>query len=321
MRKRTEAFGVCAKCMLGVLLILFSVNFMKNRLFHVVIIEDSISALIYLSIIAIMVVALLPILEALFDVLTDITLMEYMDPNNELLKRIALETPGTYQHSLFLGNLSEAAAQKINANALFCRVAAMYHDIGKLSNPDYYIENQDDINIHQLLTPVESAQMIICHLKDGEDLAKKYRLPKKISDVIAQHHGTTVVNYFYRKELQHHPKGEIDVDENLFRYPGPKPQSKEAAIIMIADAAEAASRSMEGSCKDSFTKLVDKIVKEKADDRQFDDCLLTFKELEIIKKSFVNTLMLTRHIRIKYPEKKKEKLSDYIESQSLNKIS
>ncbi len=303
MRKRTEVFEVCAKCMLGMVLFIVAANFAKGKLYNLSMVTDLTSSLIYLLIIAIMVVGLLPVLETVFDVLTDITLMEYMDPNNELLRRITLEVPGSYQHSLVLGNLSEAAAQKIDANALFCRVATLYHDIGKLCNPNYYIENQGSgINIHQLLTPVESAQVIISHITDGEILAKKYRLPKKIIDIIEQHHGTTIVYYFYRKELELHQSGASDVDEKLFRYPGPKPKSKEAAIIMIADATEAASRSLEGACEESFINLVNKIVKDKADDGQFYDCLLTFKELEIVKKSFINTLMLTRHVRIKYPE-------------------
>ncbi|NGX33923.1 MAG: Cyclic-di-AMP phosphodiesterase PgpH [Candidatus Anoxychlamydiales bacterium] len=314
MRKRTEVFIVCAKCMLGVIPIILASSFIKNRLFHLTLLTNITSSVFFLVIIGIMVVGLLPVLETIFDVLTDITLMEYMDPNNELLRRITLEIPGSYQHSLVLGNLAEAAAQEIHANALFCRVATLYHDIGKLTNPNYFIENQGSgVNIHQLLTPVESAEVIISHVTGGEMLAKKYRLPKQIIDIIKQHHGTTLVYYFYRKEME--IKEEIDqIDEVQFRYPGPKPRSKEAAIIMIADAMEAAARSLEEITEEILSSLINKVVKNRTDDGQFDECSLTFEEMKIVKKSIVRTLLLTRHSRIKYPEQKQEKLRFYLES-------
>ncbi|MFA6119393.1 MAG: HDIG domain-containing metalloprotein [Parachlamydiales bacterium] len=314
LRRRTEVFGVCSKCMFGVAPVILATYFSNNNFLSVTLISNLVSCYIVLIITGVFVVGLLPILESIFDVLTDITLMEYMDPNNELLRRLTLEIPGSYQHSLVLGNIAEAAAHEINANALFCRVATLYHDIGKLSNPNYFIENQGvGINIHQLLTPVESAQVIISHVIEGETLAKKYRLPKQIIDVIKQHHGTTLVYYFYRKELEIKGNDSQKVDEELFRYHGPKPKTKEAAIIMIADSVEAASRSVEKISEKTLSVLVNKIVKEKADDGQFDDCCLTFEELKIVKKTIVKTLMLTRHLRIKYPEKKDEKLNIYLE--------
>ncbi|NGX48663.1 MAG: Cyclic-di-AMP phosphodiesterase PgpH [Candidatus Anoxychlamydiales bacterium] len=314
MRKRTQVFTVCAKCMLGVIPIIIASSFIKNRFFHLNLVTNISSSVVFLLIIGIMVVGLLPVLETIFDVLTDITLMEYMDPNNELLRRIALEIPGSYQHSLVLGNLAEAAAQEIHANALFCRVATLYHDIGKLTNPNYFIENQGSgVNIHQLLTPQESAEVIISHVTGGEMLAKKYRLPKQIIDIIKQHHGTTLVYYFYRKEME--IKQEMnEIDEAHFRYPGPKPTSKEAAIIMIADAMEAASRSLEEITEEILCSLVNKIVKNRTEDGQFDECSLTFEEMKIVKKSIIRTLLLTRHSRIKYPEQKQEKLRFYLES-------
>ena len=320
LRKRTEVFNVCAKCMIGIIPVIFASCFIKkNMFFHVTLITNITSSLIFLLIIGIMVVGLLPVLETIFDVLTDITLMEYMDPNNELLRRLTLEIPGSYQHSLVLGNLAEAAAQEIHANALFCRVATLYHDIGKLTNPNYFIENQgSSVNIHQLLTPHESAEVIITHVTGGETLGKKYRLPKQIIDIIKQHHGTTLVWYFYRKELELKQNPD-EIDETLFRYPGPKPKTKEAAIIMIADAMEAASRSLEEITEEILTTLVNRIVKHRTEDGQFDDCSLTFEELKIVKKSIVRTLVLTRHSRIKYPELKQEKLRFYLESQLANK--
>lgn len=318
LRKRTEVFGVCAKSLLGVIAIIIALFFINNRMLSFSLLTNIMSSFFSLLIIGIMVVGLLPVLETIFDVLTDITLMEYMDPNNELLRRLTLEIPGSYQHSLVLGNLAEVAAQEIKANALFCRVATLYHDIGKLNNPNYFIENQSSgINIHQLLTPQESAQVIISHVSDGEMLGKKYRLPKKIIDVIRQHHGTTLVYYFYRKEAE--LKGKEKVDQDHFRYPGPKPQTKEAAIIMIADSVEAASRSLEKTSEKMLDALVTKIVKEKAEDGQFDDCSLTFEELKIVKESIVKTLMLTRHVRIKYPEKKEDVLNIYLEPYCIDK--
>jgi putative nucleotidyltransferase with HDIG domain len=215
--------------------------------------------------------------------------------------------PGTYQHSLVLGNLAEIAARAVGANGLFCRVATLYHDIGKLTNVHYFTENQQGgVNIHQLLTPMESAQVIISHVLDGEMLAKKYRLPQSFIDVIREHHGTTLVYYFYCKELELKGGDKKAVDEKMFRYPGPKPRSKETGIIMIADAVEAASRSLESPTEEELLELVNKIVQGKAQDGQFDDCPLTFKEINIIKKTLVKTLIVTRHVRIKYPGQKEK---------------
>ena len=155
------------------------------------------------------------------------TLMEYMDPSSELLRTFAMEVPGTYQHSLVLGNLAEACSQAIGANGLFCRAATLYHDLGKMNNPQFYTENQQGaVNIHQLLTPTESAQVIISHVADGVMIARKYRLPDPFIDIIREHHGTTLVYYFYRKQLELKGGGREEVDESQFRYPGPKPRSK-----------------------------------------------------------------------------------------------
>lgn len=304
LRKRAEVFSICLKCMLGVIFVILASSFINNRFFSFAVITNIVSSFLFLFLIGVLVVGLLPPLESIFGVLTDITLMEYMDPNNELLRRLTLEIPGSYQHSLVLGNLSEAAALSIGANGLFCRVASLYHDIGKLNNPNYFTENQGKgVNIHQLLTPLESAQVIISHVTDGVVLAKKYRLPHPIIDIIKEHHGSTLVYYFYRKKIELQGSSKT-VDETQFRYPGFKPKSKESAIIMISDAVEAASRSLDSSNEKILFEMVEKIVKQKADDSQFDSCLLTFEELTKVKKSLVNTLMLTRHVRIKYPDKK-----------------
>lgn len=233
--------------------------------------------------------------------------MEYMDPNNELLRRLSVEAPGTYQHCLVVGNLAESAARAIGANGLFCRVATLYHDIGKLFNPHYFTENQlGGFNIHQLLTPLESTQVIIAHVPEGEALARKHRLPQSFIDIIREHHGTTLVYYFYHKQLEQMGGEEDKVDEKLFRYPGPKPHTKESVIIMLADTIEAASRSLDEITEEALNAMVDKLVKDKAEDNQLDDCQLTFEELGIVKKTLVKTLAITGHLRVKYPEKKKK---------------
>ncbi len=305
LRKRKEIFGVCLKAYLLTIPVLLAFNFSFNSLWSKPLLGDLISSFVFLMISAILVVGLLPMLESLFRVMTEMTLMEYMDPNNELLRRLTIEIPGTYQHCLVLGNLTEAMAQSIGADGLFCRVAVLYHDIGKLNNPHFFTENQQvGVNIHQLLTPLESAQVIISHVTDGEILARKYRLPKQFIDIIREHHGTTLVYYFYCKELELKGGKTEDVDEKQFRYPGPKPYSKESAIIMIADTVEAASRSLDDFSEESLKELVNRLVKDRVEDNQLDECLLTFQDLQKIKETLVKTLLLTHHIRVKYPQKK-----------------
>lgn len=306
LRKRKEVFVVCAKIWLTGIPIILSYNFIKNTWWNVSVIGDMVSTFCFMILTSILVIGLLPLLESIFHVMTDITLMEYMDPNNELLRRLSVEAPGTYQHSLVVGTLAEAAAQAIGANGLFCRVSTQYHDIGKLFNPHYFTENQlGGFNIHQLLTPAESSQVIIAHVSEGEALARKYKLPQSFIDIIKEHHGTTLVYYFYCKQVEQ-AGGDVDaVDEKLFRYPGPKPRSKESAIIMIADTVEAASRSLEDSSEDSLTRLVDSLVLDKNEEAQFDECQLTFEELGLVKRAIVKTLSVARHLRVRYPEKKR----------------
>ncbi len=305
LRKRQQIFRVCAKSLYGIIPLIFAFYFLSNQLWNSTILADIVTSAIFMIVTAILVVGLLPILETLFNIMTDITLVEYMDPNNELLRRLTMEVPGTYQHSLVLGNLAESAAQAINANALLCKVATLYHDAGKLNNAHYFSENQQGgINIHQLLTPVESAQVIISHIKDGEIIAKKYRLPDAFIDIIKQHHGTTLVYYFYCKEIELKGGNIEEVDEKQFRYPGPKPQTKEAAIIMLADAIEATSRSLEELTEESLTEMIDRIIVDRIEDGQFDECNLTFEELQKVKEALIKTILITRHVRIKYPEKK-----------------
>lgn len=306
LRKRKEIFAATTRAWLSLVPALIAFKLYEGNFFDVSFLSDIISTFLCMMVIGIFVVAILPVLESVFHVMTDITLMEYVDPSNEVLHRLSIEAPGTYQHSLVVGSLSEAAAQAIGANGLFCRVASMYHDIGKLFNPHYFTENQmGAFDIHQLLTPLESTQVIIAHVAEGINLAKKYGLPKSFIDIIKEHHGTTLVYYFYCKQVEL-MKGDIDaVDEKQFCYAGPKPRSKESAIIMIADTVEAASRSLEDPNEKTIQGLVDRLVEDKAEEGQFDECQLTFEELGVVKKIIAKTLSITRHLRIKYPEKKK----------------
>lgn len=302
LRHRKEIFIVALKAWLGALAIIFSIYFYNDKLWNPAILIDIISSAVFMLLTAILVVGLLPLLETGFRIMTDVTLMEYMDPNNDLLRRLTIEAPGTYQHSVLVGNLAEAAALAIGANGLFCRVATLYHDVGKMTTSQYFTENQQGgVNIHQLLTPQESAQVIMAHVTEGVVLGREAGLPEPIIDIIKEHHGTTLVYFFYHKQLERMGGDKNLVDEQEFRYAGPKPRSKESAIIMIADSFEAASRSLEKINEATLTALIDRIIREKIDDGQFDHNLLTFEELAIVKKTLVKTLVATGHARVKYP--------------------
>ena len=306
LRKRKEVFTVCMKSWLSSIPVLYAFILAENHIITYSLITDIGASFVFLLITAVLVVGLLPALETIFGILTDMTLMEFTDPSSDLLRRFAMEVPGTYQHSLVLGNLAEICAQSIGANGLFCRAATLYHDIGKMNNPQFYTENQQGhVNIHQLLTPLESAQVIISHVTDGEEIARKAHLPEAFIDIIREHHGTTLVYYFYRKQLDLKGGRVDEVDEKQFRYPGPKPRTKESAIIMICDSIEAATRSLEEINENTLNELVGRLVAEKAEDGQFDSCQLTFEELATVKKTLVKTLLLSHHVRVKYPKKEK----------------
>ncbi|MBS3904599.1 MAG: HDIG domain-containing protein [Simkania sp.] len=304
MRKRSQIFAVCARLFLISLPVVIAFDLAGKTFLSKGLFGDVLTSFVSLFITAVTVVCILPTLESFFGLLTDITLMQLLDPNHVLLRRLSLEAPGTYQHCLVAGNLAESSAHAINANGLFCRVSTLYHDIGKLFNPHYFTENQfGGFNIHQLLTPRESAQVIMAHVTEGETLAKKHHLPLSFIDIIREHHGTSLVYYFYCKQVELAGKDATQVDEKQFRYKGPKPKTRESAIIMIADSVEATTRSLDEISEEILIKLVDRIVKEKIDDGQFDDCKLSFEELSIIKKTMVKTLIIAHHMRIKYPSK------------------
>jgi putative nucleotidyltransferase with HDIG domain len=304
MHKRKEVFTVSGKAWAATVPVLIAFSLYQNNFWTLTLGTDIISTLAFLVATAILASGVLPVLESLFHVMTDMSLMEYADPSNPLLRRLSTEAPGTYQHCLVVGNLAENAARAIQANSLFCRVATLYHDIGKLYNPHYFTENQlGGFNIHQLLTPLESAQVIMAHVAEGESLARKNRLPASFVDIIREHHGTTLVYYFYCRQVELCEGDESKVNIKLFRYGGPKPRSKESAIIMIADTVEAASRSLEEVNEAALTEMVERLTAEKMTEGQFEDCRLTFEELKAVKQSIVKTLAVARHLRVKYPAK------------------
>ncbi|NGX62153.1 MAG: Cyclic-di-AMP phosphodiesterase PgpH [Chlamydiae bacterium] len=302
VRRRKEIFFVCAKAWLASLFVILAFTLYQNVDLQTSFATDLTSTFLFMFLTAILVVGLLPILESTFQVMTDITLMEFMDPSNELLKRLTIEAPGTYQHSMVVGHISEAAASAIGANGLFCRVSTQYHDIGKLANPQYFTENQlGGMDMHQLLIPLESAQVIIAHVSEGVAMARKEGLPEPFIDIIKEHHGTTLVYFFYHKQLELMQGDKTKIDADDFRYSGPKPRTKESTIIMIADTLEAASRSLDLFNEETVTNLVDTLISQKMEDGQLSDSILTFEELGVVKKTIIKTLLAASHPRIKYP--------------------
>jgi hypothetical protein len=240
------------------------------------------------------------IYEKIFGLISDETLREFSDTNHSLLRELNEKAPGTFQHSMQVANLAESAAKEINANALLVRTGAMYHDIGKVFNPLYFVENQTTaVNPHSDLDPEESARIIIEHVTLGIELAKKNNLPDRLIDFIRTHHGTNLVYYFYKKEEEYNPDA---TDINKFRYPGPIPFSKETAIVMICDACEAASKSLKDPTAKVIDLFVEKIVKNQMENGQFQNADITFREIEKVKKVVKKKLKNIYHIRIEYPE-------------------
>ncbi len=251
---------------------------------------------------AVMAIGLLPYLESAFGLTTAVTLLELADPGHPLLRKLLMETPGTYHHSIVVGNLAEAAAEAIGADPLLSRVAAFYHDIGKVKRPYLFVENQfTSDNPHNKISPHLSALIIRSHIKDGVELAREAKLPLPIIDIIQQHHGTSLISYFYHQAAEN-DKG-ILVPEDEFRYEGPLPQTKEAAIILLADAVEAAVRSLSRPVAGRTEGMVRKIIKEKLNDGQLDEAPLTLQDLDKIGDTFVHILAGVFHQRIEYPEK------------------
>ncbi|OLS41649.1 HD family phosphohydrolase [Bacillus sp. MRMR6] len=252
---------------------------------------------------AVLTIGLLPFFEASFGILSTMKLIELSNPNHPLLRKILMEAPGTYHHSVMVANLSDAACEAIGANGLLARVGSYYHDIGKTNRPSFFIENQMHVeNPHDRLPPDKSAAIIIAHVTDGVEILKKYHMPKEIIQIAEQHHGTTLLKFFYHKALQESE----EVKEEHYRYPGPRAQSKESAIIGIADSVEAAVRSLRQPTHEAIESLVKKIVVDRLQDGQLNECDLTLKELDTVAYSFCETLKGIFHSRIEYPEMTKK---------------
>jgi hypothetical protein len=245
--------------------------------------------------------ALLPIIEKVFRIATSMTLLDYSDANQPLLKKLAMEAPGTYSHSLLIGSISEAAAESIGANGLLCRVGAYYHDIGKIGKPRYFIENQmGTASRHDVLSPIMSQLIIVGHVRDGLEMAEEYGLPAVIRQFIETHHGTTLIEYFYEEARKKAENGNLP-QESEFRYPGPRPQTKEAAIVMLADAVEGAVRSLAEVTPTKIETVVHNMAMKRLQDGQFDQCELTLKELSRIEEAISKSLAGHYHGRVAYP--------------------
>lgn len=305
MEQRNDIFYSALPFSIINMTLTFFVGFlMSNNIFDVL--TKSGFSLISAIISSVLAIGFLPFFESAFDIITTVKLLELSNPNNELLKKLLLDAPGTYHHSLLVANLAEVAAEKVGGNTVLTRVASYYHDIGKIKRPYFFKENQlGNDNPHDKITPNLSALIITSHVKDGLEMAKEYKLPKVIQDIIEQHHGTYLVKYFYLivKNSSDNPE---EVQELNFRYQGPIPTTKESGIIMLADAVEASVRSIANPTNGKIEEMVNNIIKERLNEGQLDHCDLTLKDIDIIRKSFLKSLSGIYHKRIEYPDDKWE---------------
>lgn len=302
IRYRLHFFKIIPKVLLISIIVITIWHFASFNFSFLTLLQNYSLALISVVISVFLSMALTPLFERIFDLTTNMTLIELSDMNHPILKRLSIEAAGTYNHSVLVGNLAESAAQKIGANALLARVASYYHDIGKIEKSDYFVENNLPVekNRHTKLAPSMSALIICSHVKDGVELAIKHRLPGVIKDVIMQHHGTSTVSFFYEKALEQDPHKQVQ--EQDFMYSGPIPQSPETAIIMLADSVEAASRSLGTSSPKLLRELVKKIIRDKFLSSQLDQSDLTLKDLDLIVEGFMPVLQGIFHSRIEYPK-------------------
>lgn len=253
----------------------------------------------------------LPLIEKIFRIATSMTLLDYSDANQPLLKKLAMEAPGTFSHSLLIGSIAESAAESIDANGLLARVGAYYHDIGKINKPPYFVENQmGSASMHEQLSPAMSQLIIVGHVKDGIEIAHEYGLPAVLRQFIETHHGTTLIEYFYNQAKKQQGDKQKTVSDSEFRYPGPKPKTKEAAIVMISDAVESATRSVNEITPTRIEVIVHNMAMKRLQDGQFDECDLTLRELSKIEASIAKSLAAHHHGRIAYPKAPDEPFDD-----------
>ena len=310
VRRRSDISSAAIKSTIVGLLVMFSMSLATDSLLSEVSLHRLVLILLNGLACLFIVPGLLSPLERLFRITTDIQLLEYSDLNNEILSRMAIEVPATYAHSLMLGQIAEAAADAIGANGLLARVCAYYHDIGKMKRPEYFCENQTGENIHDALSPRLSSRAIAAHVTHGVEIAREFHLPEPIIDGIRQHHGTCMIGFFYQRALDNNRHG--DVEESDFRYPGPKPQRREAAILMIGDALESGIRSLKNPTEERVREFVDKIIRNRWEDRQFDECDFTLKDLDKIAEVISHRLSAAFHTRIAYPDTLMDKKVDNV---------
>ena len=322
VRKRSRLVGAGAYAGLACVLLAFTLGQIQWPGFDATLVQwemvakQALSAILVSTLTAVVVSGLLPLLEALFRITTDVSWIELADLNHPLLKRMTIEAPGTYHHSLVVATLAETAAEEIGANAIMCRVCSYFHDIGKMNKPVYFVENIGDApNPHDELTPNMSALIVMAHVKDGVDMAMQYKLNPQIVNVIQEHHGTSLIQFFYHRALKlrdevqtqfeegkAHEEDIPEVKEESFRYAGPKPRTRESAIISLADSVESASRSLQKPTPKKIDELIESIFRDRLNDGQLDDAALTLEDLATIKRSFAATLRSMMHTRIEYPK-------------------
>ncbi len=317
VRTRTQLIEIGAAAGLGYLAMTLASALLTHQTWPMIL-SDGVRRFLWGALAGFLVSGCLPLIERCFGVVTDVSLMELADGSHVLLQELVKRAPGTYNHSMTVANLAEHAAEAIGANSLLTRVGSYFHDIGKMLKPQYFIENQNGANLHDTLEPGLSTLIIIGHVKDGAALAEQYRLPQVLIDFIQQHHGTTLVEYFYRVALRqqeqqgHTPtlaEGSPCALESSFRYPGPKPQTREAGIVMLTDAVESSSRALAEPTPSSLRKLVRDMLMKRLLDGQFDESGLTLTELHRIEESLCKGLIALYHSRIKYPEARERRVA------------
>ena len=306
IRTRSKLIEVCGLAGVVVFAMVWLTGWWQGTMDRMVILRQSLWAGGGAVSIGFIMQGLLPVIERIFRTATSLTLLDYGEATKPLLERLAVEAPGTFNHSWQIGMLSEAAAKAIGADGLLCRVGSYYHDVGKLNKPHYFVENQGErLNQHKELAPTMSRMIIVGHVKDGLELAREYKLPRLLHQFIATHHGTTLVEYFYHEATKNDSENTRAFTEADFRYPGPKPSSKEAAIVMLTDAVESATRAMQDPTPNRIENVVREVDMKRLQDGQFDECDLTMRELHLIENSLIKSLCGMYHGRIAYPKQEK----------------
>ena len=301
IRTRMKLIEVTILAALAVFITASALGYIQKQVFMEILRTSGSAAAITIAV-GLVIQGFLPIIERVFKIATSMTLMDYSDANQPLLRKLAMDAPGTFSHSLLIGSIAEAAAEAIDANGLMCRVGAYYHDIGKINKPSYFTENQmGSASRHDQLSPAMSQLVIVGHVKDGIEIAREFGLPAVLRQFIETHHGTTLIEYFYHEAKKQQDDKQTPISDTEFRYPGPKPRTKEAAIVMLADTVEGAVRSVAELTPTRIEVIVHNMAMKRLQDGQFDECDLTLRELSNIEASISKTLAAHHHGRVAYP--------------------